>query len=239
MQTIPQLKFLPFPNHDNTYFIEAGDVHLWCIQLDTMRKSNQQYRSLLSREEIERADSFRFDKDKKYFTRAHAIQRILLSRYLGIDPKDLSFTITTFGKPEIASPFIKFSFSHAGDIALLAVSNKRNIGIDVETLNPIPEADQLIERYFSEREMEIFLQSPEKSRNEVFLTFWTRGEAYLKGKGIGLGNQTSDVNLSNISDGKTGWEIRIFYPDENYIGAIAVEGKVDRYLCWYWSESGK
>ena len=64
-----------------------------------------------------------------------ALRRILCS-YLGGDPAALAFELGPHGKPALAGHDLQFSFSRSGDVALVAVSRGRPVGVDVERVKP-------------------------------------------------------------------------------------------------------
>ena len=89
----------------------------------------------LSREERDRAASFRFEKDAAHWARTRGALRVILGNSLGISPSEVPIRTTAMGKPYLASPFghLHFNLSHCEDLALVALSPDGPLGIDLES----------------------------------------------------------------------------------------------------------
>ena len=68
----------------------------------------------------------------------------------------------------------------------VAVCRGRELGVDLERVRPIGEAQRIVESYFSPGEQAEFAAIGEEDKELAFLRGWTRKEAILKGLGIGL-----------------------------------------------------
>jgi 4'-phosphopantetheinyl transferase len=56
----------------------------------------------------------------------------------------------------------------------------------IEQIRPLPDMDDLAQRFFSFEERVKIASIPRKQRERAFFTCWTRKEAYLKAVGNGL-----------------------------------------------------
>src|SRR4051812_49389135 len=82
--------------------IEEGDIDLWEAQLDQQEPEVVQFlQSLLSADESERAAKFYFERDRRRFVVGRGILRMILARYVAIEPRELRFAYGENGKPEI------------------------------------------------------------------------------------------------------------------------------------------
>ncbi|MET0503890.1 MAG: 4'-phosphopantetheinyl transferase superfamily protein [Luteibacter sp.] len=113
----------------------------------------------------------------------------LLATYAGPDAPAIARA--EHGKPYFPAPHdtLGFSWSHSGDVALLAVARGPagfQIGVDVETVRPRPRALELSRRFFAPAETAWLESLPEADRLGGFLTLWTAKEAVLKAHGGGL-----------------------------------------------------
>ena len=89
---------------------------------------------------------------------------------------DLSFTEN--GKPILKEGFV--SISHTDDWVLVSYSEE-NHGLDIEKIKTKENINKLVSRYFPKlRESHEFDLLDEKSQNELFYSWWTRKEAYVK-----------------------------------------------------------
>jgi 4'-phosphopantetheinyl transferase len=142
---------------------------------------------LLAPDELARARRLARALDRDRFIAARARLRSILASYLGRPAHLLRFNYGAHGRPELDG--IVFSLSHAGEVASLAVSGDLALGLDIEMMRPVPE---VVIGSLAAGERLALMALPEPERAPAFLRVWTRKEAYLKGRGLGLvGNLTS------------------------------------------------
>ena len=72
----------------------SDEVHVWRARLDRNRSCVQSLQQILSADEQGRAGRFYFEKDREHFTVARGLLRVILSRYLDIEPSQLRFCYT-------------------------------------------------------------------------------------------------------------------------------------------------
>jgi 4'-phosphopantetheinyl transferase len=109
------------------------DVDVWLVSLEPDAAPEQP--NVLSPDEILRAARFRFESDRSRWIRARTALRKILADYKSIPPAELQFAIGPHGKPAIARDRnIEFSLSHAGIRAMVAVTHKVPVGIDIERI---------------------------------------------------------------------------------------------------------
>ncbi len=175
-------------------------VHIWHASLQQPLEVVQKLEAVLSEEERQRAERFRFKEHRHSFIVSRGILRDLLSRYTGIQPGRIRFKYNLAGKPFLANeeavPDIYFNLSHAGKLVLYAFSWGRQVGIDVECVRPMEEMDQVAERIFSPGEYDRFRKISEKDRLRAFYNCWTRKEAFIKAVGEGLSFPLREVEVS-------------------------------------------
>ena len=104
-------------------------VHIWRVPLLATPAALAYYHSLLAPDERARAARFHFEIHRQHFAIARARMRILLSAYSGCLPVQLAFSYTSYGKPYLSHPSLVFNLSHAHELALLAVSRGRRLGV--------------------------------------------------------------------------------------------------------------
>ena len=114
----------------------------------------------------------------------------LLSRATRLPAEELRWEKDRHGKPHFVDRGMRrqfsFSYSHAEGSLLLAVSDGRPIGVDLEVRRPIPERDSIIERYFHPDERADYESTPIDEREAAFVRLWVRKEAFVKAVGLGL-----------------------------------------------------
>jgi 4'-phosphopantetheinyl transferase len=88
-----------------------------------------------------------------------------------------------------------FNLAHSHDLALYAFTYANELGVDLEQIRPMPHADRLAKRFFTESEYAVMQSLTPETRQDVFFKAWTRKEAYLKAVGVGI-VQLKQVELS-------------------------------------------
>ena len=103
-----------------------------------------------------------------------------------VSPALWKFRRTSYGRPRVAEGFpdIHFSVSHTDEIALVAVSVERDIGIDVELVDQDLNANVIRDFCHCKETTGLELLPPHKKARE-FLRLWTQKEAYSKLLGLG------------------------------------------------------
>jgi 4'-phosphopantetheinyl transferase len=203
-----------------------NEVHIWRSILDLPREKVEILAQTLSTDERKRADRFHFEQDRQRFIAARGLLRTILANYLNIPAALLQFDYGHHGKPEIKNTQLRFNLSHSKSFALYAVTCDRNLGIDLEFIRPMQEAEQIAKRYFSVQENAIFQALTPEQKPAGFFHHWTRKEAYLKavGDGLAVGNDDFDKTVATESDRANRWFLRSFSPAPNYLATVAVEG---------------
>jgi 4'-phosphopantetheinyl transferase len=149
------------------------------------------------------------------------------------------------GSPGIEAAKLKFNLSHSHELALYAITQSREVGIDIEHMRPMPDAAQIVERFFSLQERRTFHALPPEQQNEAFFTCWTRKEAFIKAKGEGLYHPLDQFSVSLVPGESarllhvekepleiTHWSLRALTPTPGYVAALAVEGHSWQLRCW-------
>ncbi len=221
--------------------VETDEVHVWRASLDADESCLSRLERVLSREELERANRFYFRKDREYFITTRGLLRTILARYLEKDASQLQFSYNGYGKPFLAGKKgrqrLCFNVSHSDGLALFAVAQERDIGIDVERIRPHFADEDIIEQFFSPGEIAALRALPVSMQPEAFFCCWTRKEAYLKARGKGLAlrldrfevpvystRPTSLVATINPHGDTSGWSIWHLTPMPGCIGALAAKG---------------
>jgi 4'-phosphopantetheinyl transferase len=183
--------------------VHATEIRILAVDLrardhaDTDLSAYREW-AILCGEERARAARFIRPRDGRRFLLCRGALRIILAQLLATAPEHVVFRGGLGGKPELdpggpgaADRSLRFNVSHSDELALIAVSRGRELGVDVERLRPIGEAARIVESYFTTREQSEFRELPEEDRAAAFLRAWTRKEAILKAKGVGLAGLAS------------------------------------------------
>lgn len=236
--------------------ILQGEVHVWRIALDVNGEYIRAARDLLSADEIERMDRFRFDSDRRRFAIAHAGMRKILAGYLDCEAKQLMFEDGERGKPRLRdignAGDLNFNLSHSGEISLLAVARKISVGIDTETVNSKFASQEIARHFFSRGEMRNLLALPEEQWTEAFFTCWTRKEAYIKARGDGLSIPLNSFSVTfqpnmpaallevvSDPDELDRWSVYDITMNVRCKAALVAEGQGHEIYLWEWEDVGK
>ncbi len=116
-----------------------------------------------------------------------------------ISPAAWEFRRTSYGRPTLAEGFpdVYFSVSHTDDLALVAVSTTRNLGIDVEPIDQELDAN-VIKNFCHSKESARLEDFSQHKRTREFLRLWTQKEAYSKL--VGLGHSIDFSKIDCLSD---------------------------------------
>jgi len=196
-------------------------------------------------DEAERARALRFvrPRDRRRFILCRGALRLVLGKLVDDPPAAITLRFGPGGKPELAGPwgpgdvpFLRFNVTHSHDLALIAVSLDRELGVDLERLRTISEAARIVESYFTAAEQAEFLALEEPVRAAAFLRGWTRKEAILKAKGVGLAGLATSyetmfgtTELTDTFSAATPlprigeWRLWEASPREGYCAALAVQ----------------
>ncbi len=137
---------------------------------------------------------------------------------------------------------MRFNISHSHGLAVLAFARNREIGIDLEPIRPEFAGEEIAERYFSAQELAELRALPAALRPEGFFLCWTRKEAYVKARGLGLQVPLDSFSVS-LTPGQpeilqsvdsARWSLRSFAPAPNFVAAIVEEGQDWHPRYWNW-----
>lgn len=171
----------------NRYSISGDEVHIWSASLLEHEYKFEYFLDILSQDERERAQSFRFCKDKKRFVISRGILRCLLASYLGEEPQDIEIAYGLSGKPCLAGekPPLCFNLSHSGSYALYAITRNYEVGIDLEYIDKNLDLESIVLEIFSPQEQDYWKSLEFGEKEEGFFKIWVCKEAILKALGKG------------------------------------------------------
>lgn len=178
---------------------------LWFFPLDCDSASLAEGEQLLSDEERNRANRFRFDEHRRRFLVRRAMRRIVLGRLAGTDPAAVRFEAADHGKPRLSGieSAPEFSASHSADLGLL-VTGSRVVGADLEQLDRPMDYLRFAEHHFTEEEHNEIARHRGDRRRIAFFNCWTAKEAYLKALGQGLTRSLRSFAVRCEPGGKPG-----------------------------------
>jgi 4'-phosphopantetheinyl transferase len=229
------------PDSSKSWENIGSEIHIWHAALDRDESDLGRLQATLSPDEKTRADRFHFAKDRNHYTVARGLLRELLGGYLRQDPASLEFSYGPHGKPYLsganASSGLSFNLSHSSGLAVYAFAVQRNLGIDVEHIQPESAGEDIARRYFSPREVSDLHGLPPEAKAEGFFNCWTRKEAYIKALGTGLHTPLDSFSVS-LRPGQPAeflggvdsrWRIAAFQPAGGYAAAVVYDGPLSSF----------
>jgi 4'-phosphopantetheinyl transferase len=215
--------------------LQREQVHIWTIERDRHADIARLSRCL-SPEEKRRAGRLKVAERRATFIYNRAMLRSILANYADVEPDQVPLTTTAEGKPiwDDAACSLSFNLAHCGDLAILAVSARRLVGVDVEAFDRRANYEALARQALSPRELAAYQQLPENDQPAAFLRIWTRKEAFLKAVGVGLGRPLAEIEVSfrpteqpeilatgNSCQAANEWLLESWSPRQGWFAALA------------------
>jgi 4'-phosphopantetheinyl transferase len=222
----------------------ANEVSAWVVDLCRPPVPPDELFRRLTADERVRAANYKIAKAREQFVIGRGLLRGLLADFLGTAPEAVPLCYLPSGKPILdagraaGSAPLHFNLTHTDGVLVLAAARRR-IGVDVERVRPVENADGLVERYFSAAEAAAFGLLPQRYRLAAFFRGWTCKEAVIKAAGSTVGCLADfDVELhpecppcvNAVRDPQlagAGWALAEWSTSDQVIVAVAVEGTAE------------
>jgi 4'-phosphopantetheinyl transferase len=224
--------------------LDGEEIHVWLIPLPVDSEYPSRLAQVLSIEESKRAARFIFERDRARFIVAHVALREILAPYTCEEAQALRFTIAEKGKPHLTDhPQIRFNLSHSGSFAMLAIAREREVGVDIERINPERTTIAIAERFFAPAEVRELMALPEERRVTGFFACWSRKEAYIKARGEGLGIPLDSFQVSlgekaelRQAEDRDRWSMCALEAPKGYAAALVAEGSIRQVTQLTWTQ---
>lgn len=206
----------------------------------------------LTPDEIRRAERYLVEPPRRQFVTTRRVLRRLCGTFLALEPRDVSFEFTQFGKPVLAAAQnpngLAFNVTHSGAWAAIAIGRQRRIGVDLESLDRRLNWRGLAGRFFSEAEQRQLAELPESLQQHGFYRVWTGKEAYLKATGLGMSFPLQDFTVAadprvtpqvlevvGQPDEAARWRGTAFAPAADVFGTLLWDNGPAEIRQWTWS----
>jgi 4'-phosphopantetheinyl transferase len=183
--------------------------------------------------ERERAAAFLRDDAAGRWVASRWALRQVLSRYLNEPATEIVLELGENEKPQLADPSsgLRFNLSHSGDLALVAVAPNREVGVDVEQIEPARDLLALAERALAPEAVAEIRATAPKEQPLAFYRAWTRHEARLKCLGLGLTSDRfhpfpghNEDKAGNVRGSSEPVAVRNLDVELDYAAAVATAG---------------
>jgi 4'-phosphopantetheinyl transferase len=217
------------PKNSEIVCLKINLNHFTASDIDLLTK-------FLGADELDRLRRLRNTSDQRLFIASHGALNSLVTKLTG-SPKALGYH--PHGKPFLINSDLEFNISHSGEIAIIALSNKTPVGIDVEKLLPLEDRDALLRQFFHAKEEQEIISLSEQESQLAFYNCWTRKEAILKATGEGLSTDSKsfyagsyfsheDSQLQLPPNYPVTWNLWDFVPEPGYMASIAMPANESR-----------
>jgi 4'-phosphopantetheinyl transferase len=170
---------------------------------------------LLAPDEARRADAMR-PAAAAEFVAGRSLLRRVLARFAGRDPQSALVEVPD-EKPQLADrDGLDFNVAHGGDVVLVAVAKQRQVGVDVEPIDPRRRIDDITAAALGDDAAFELAHLPPYRRAARFTCWWVRVEALCKATGAGL--------MFPVDTAAPGFSIRDIAMPRGYRAAVAFSG---------------
>lgn len=139
--------------------------------------------------EAERRHALRLGVGAARWVAARAALRRALGRALGVAPERIAFSTGRDGKPRLAAgpgDDVRFSLSHSGRFALVALRLAHEVGVDLEEVRDGVDGAAIVRDQFTAAERDEAGRLAAGDPRAGFFRAWARREALAKAAGRGL-----------------------------------------------------
>jgi 4'-phosphopantetheinyl transferase len=219
----------------------ANEAHVWRASLDQPADMIAKLAPFLSQDEYQRAMRRYRPVDRDRFIVGRGILRKIISAYLALQPGQLRFTYNEYGRPAVSDDqndcALNFNLAHSAELVLYAVTRGRVVGIDVEYIHDDFATLEIAEHFFSKDEVAALKSLPADQRTIGFFNCWSRKEAFIKAKGMGVSYPLDRFTVSlapgeppallKVDDDKrevARWKMYELKPGADYAAALIAAG---------------
>lgn len=187
-------------------------------------------------DEHARAQRFAREDDSLRNLLGRALLRRAATHYGGMDPLQ-PIRVSTWGKPELTGCSVGCNVSHAGNQLWVAVSRYPHVGIDIDSARAPQEYRDLTAGFHPDELASLRKASDIKAAT---MRCWSRKEAISKATGRGMSlplrayavecdTRPSDwLRFPPPDSGLENWTTVDLPVGKDYIGALAIEGRVEK-----------
>lgn len=197
---------------------------MWLVRTDDLPATELAGLSaVLDDDERTRAARLAVADHRRRFVAAHGVARVIIGHWLSVPARDIRWRRGGHGKPELVGSDVHVNLSHSGDLALVAVSEHRACGVDIQRLPEAGQAVRLARRFFPTDETRVVVDGATPAvRSARFGCLWARKEACVKVSG---GRLTAGLRLSVLDPAVPGpYLVRDLVVPKGFGAAVALDG---------------
>lgn len=177
--------------------VGADELVVLRVSLELSDARREALWETLHPDEQARAQRYHFPQHRARAIASRGLLRAVLGRVLGRAPRSIALTSGEHGKPALlGGEDLAFNVSHAETHALIALCRGRALGVDIEGGSRPFDVPSLAAVVFTSGERAELARFPATEQRAAFLRGWTRKEAYLKARAVGLSMPLTTFSVS-------------------------------------------
>ncbi len=202
-------------------------VDVWTAPLNVDEHRMEDLLQRLSPSEQKRVGALLEEKAVRQYIVSRAMQRQLLSSYVGGSPSDIQFGIVAMGKPTLSRPNdigLQFNTTHSGRLVVIAVTKDRDVGVDVEQVRPIPRALKVAKRCYSPTEFSALENLDGDELDRAFLATWVSREGTAKARGDSVWRGLASWKNGEMEYLRNQFRVEFLDLGREFVGVVVARG---------------
>jgi 4'-phosphopantetheinyl transferase len=167
----------------------SDGVDVWMARIGELGSPTvaARFEPWLTPEESARRRAYVREVNRLEYLITRALVRSSLSRYRAVPPRAWRFGKNAYGRPHTEPGCgLQWNLSNTTALVVCAVSQRGEVGVDVEPLDRADDILEVAETVFSPRELGDLRALSDAGRRDRALDLWTLKESYIKARGMGL-----------------------------------------------------
>jgi 4'-phosphopantetheinyl transferase len=216
--------------------IKHRQAHVWTLPVSPADDVViERLRPVLSKQEAARSEQIKDQGKRREYLAAHILTHQMLAHFSTVAAADWHFVSAPHGRPEpapdVSAGGLRFNLSHTTGMVACALSKDDAIGVDVEWMERSNNLQAIAGKKFAASEAACFNNAPQQDRQQIFFSFWTLKESYIKAIGKGLAEpldgfalqlEPPTISFLNGQDNAECWGFDLFQPSPVHLAALCL-----------------
>jgi len=173
------------------------DTELWWCEIAPVAARLDAYEQWLSPAERDRASRFGNPRLRDRYVMGRGTLRSIIAGSFGTDPASVEIVRGTRGRPQLAgAPALDFNISHTAGVAIVGITRRGRIGVDVERLDRAINVTGIARKFLTSDERSAIASFDADAKRQRVLTLWTCKEAMSKATGDALAAPFGAMNVT-------------------------------------------
>ncbi|ADG99442.1 4'-phosphopantetheinyl transferase [Segniliparus rotundus DSM 44985] len=218
------------PKISDGVFVARADVEDWAFEPVSHRAMERLLDCDYPQWQAARSDEWR-----AWFAATRHFAKTMVARVADVHIDDVEMRRTTFRRPEFVlrgsgrRPVADANLAHTRSTAVMAVSVRGPIGVDVEAADRKLDSSGFAQAVCHPEELQIYERLGPQARQQMLVRVWTWKEAATKAMGTGLTTQFASLRahlaLAEVIDPRGGrWRVHTLRGG-GYQAAVASEAR--------------